>query len=104
MPEVVEADEFLEVRSWKAPGYSHRPNITNPTPTTPAATIAAINVASRANAILYPASARFFRASMSLTMMWRSLSFTAPPSSSLRNARVTATRLQPIIVPSCSWV
>ena len=50
----------------------------------------------------YPASARPSRALMSLTTMWRFLSSTAPNSLSLENARVTATRLQPIIVPICS--
>jgi hypothetical protein len=52
----------------------------------------------------YPASAISFRASMSLTTMRFSLSSIAPPPSSLRKARVTATRLQPIIEASRSWV
>jgi hypothetical protein len=36
--------------------------------------------------------------------MWRSLGWIAPLSFNLENAIVTATRLQPIIEASCSWV
>ena len=52
----------------------------------------------------YPTLARPSMYPRSLTTMWRPLSSTAPASLSLEKARVTATRLQPIIVPSCSWV
>ena len=52
----------------------------------------------------YPASARPLRASRSLTTMRRSLVCTAPASLSLEKARLTATRLQPIIEASRSWV
>ena len=82
-------------------GYSHRPNTKNAIATTVTVINAASNVATNANTtILYPASDRSFRASRSRTTMWRFLSSTAPPSSSLRKARVTATRLQPIIEAS----
>ena len=43
---------FYEVRLWEASGYSHLPNTTNATPITAAATSAAIDVATNANAIL----------------------------------------------------
>jgi hypothetical protein len=44
--------EFYEVRSWKGPGYSHRPNTTNVTPTTVAATSTAKNVPTNTKGIL----------------------------------------------------
>ena len=44
--------EFYEVRSWKGPGYSHRPNTTNATPTTTAVTTVASNVATNTKGIL----------------------------------------------------
>jgi hypothetical protein len=44
--------EFSEVRSWKGPGYSHRPNTTNATPTTTAVTTVASNVATITKGIL----------------------------------------------------
>jgi hypothetical protein len=44
--------EFYEVRLWEASGYSHLPNTTNATPTTTAATNAAIDVATNTNAFL----------------------------------------------------
>ena len=43
---------FYEVRSCKARGYSHRPNTTNATLTTAAATNAARSVATNTNGIL----------------------------------------------------
>ena len=44
--------EFYEVLSWKGPGYSHRPNTTNATPTTTAVTTVASNVATNTKGIL----------------------------------------------------
>ena len=44
--------EFYEVRSWKGPGYSHRPYTKNAIPKTVTVINAASNVATNANAIL----------------------------------------------------
>jgi hypothetical protein len=50
-PECVEG-RFYEVQSCKDRGYSHRPNTTNATPITTAATTAAKNVATNTKGIL----------------------------------------------------
>ena len=44
--------EFYEVRSWKGPGYSHRPDTTNATPTATAVTTVASNVSTNTKGIL----------------------------------------------------
>jgi hypothetical protein len=50
--QTVSEGEFSEVQSCKDRGYSHRPNTTNATPITAAATTAAKNVATNTKGIL----------------------------------------------------